>query len=34
MPTFGRIRKFSDNIADQRKLAARDYENNLRVRFF
>ncbi|OJT15888.1 hypothetical protein TRAPUB_1049, partial [Trametes pubescens] len=30
MPTFGRIRKFSDNIADQRKLAARDYENNLR----
>ncbi|KAI0369420.1 hypothetical protein BV20DRAFT_1036521 [Pilatotrama ljubarskyi] len=31
IPTFGRIRKFSDNVADQRRLAARDYENNLRT---
>ncbi|KAI0374977.1 hypothetical protein BV20DRAFT_1033013 [Pilatotrama ljubarskyi] len=31
VPTFGRIRKFCDNVADQRKLAARDYENNLRT---
>ncbi|KAI0349974.1 hypothetical protein OH77DRAFT_1499288 [Trametes cingulata] len=31
IPTFGRIRKFCDNVADQRKLAARDYENNLRT---
>ncbi|KAL1937059.1 hypothetical protein VTO73DRAFT_15141 [Trametes versicolor] len=29
IPTFGRIRRFSDNIADQRKLAGRDFENSL-----
>ncbi|KAI0038496.1 hypothetical protein FA95DRAFT_1505601, partial [Auriscalpium vulgare] len=34
MPTFGRdtIRKFSDNVSEMKKLAARDFEDMLQVR--
>lgn len=36
IPTFGRdtIRKFSDNVSALTKLAARDFEDLLQVRFF